>query len=65
VTTSFGGSHLNDVVGNVVSLNIENANTGQPIPSTMHGVILETNVNRDDDSGLYAELIYNRAFQGR
>jgi hypothetical protein len=49
---------------NVVSLNIQNANTGQAIPSTMHGVILETNINRDDDGGLYAELIYNRAFQG-
>jgi hypothetical protein len=50
---------------NVVSLNIQNANTGQTIPSTMHGVILETNINRGDDGGLYAELIYNRAFQGR
>ena len=30
----------------------------------MHGVILETNINRDDDGGLYAEMIYNRAFQG-
>lgn len=29
----------------------------------MHGMILETNINRDDDGGLYAELIYNRAFQ--
>ena len=47
-----------------VSLNIENAATGQTIPSTMHGMILETNINRDDDGGLYAELIYNRAFQG-
>ncbi len=46
-------------------MNIENANTGQMIPSTMHGVILETNINRDDDGGLYAELIYNRAFQGQ
>jgi hypothetical protein len=50
---------------NVVSLNIQNANTGQTIPPTMHGVILETNINRDDDGGLYAELIYNRAFQGQ
>lgn len=50
--------------GNVVSLNIENAESGQAIPSTMHGIILETNINRDDDGGLYAELIYNRAFQG-
>ena len=48
----------------VVSLNIENANTGHIIPSTMHGVILETNINRNDDGGLYAELVYNRAFQG-
>ena len=56
--------YLNENIDNVVSLNIENANTGQTIPSTMHGVILETNINRDDDGGLYAELIYNRAFQG-
>jgi hypothetical protein len=48
-----------------ISLNIENAMTGQTIPSTIHGVILETNINRGDDGGLYAELIYNRAFQGR
>lgn len=47
-----------------VSLNIQNADTGQTIPSTMHGLILETNINRGDDGGLYAELIYNRAFQG-
>ncbi len=55
---------MNENVGNVVSLNIENANTGQTIPSTVHGVIFETNINRGDDSGLYAELVYNRAFQG-
>ncbi|CAF1345507.1 unnamed protein product [Adineta ricciae] len=48
---------------NIVSLNIENADSGQAIPSIMHGVILETNINRGDDGGLYAELIYNRAFQ--
>jgi hypothetical protein len=48
-----------------VSLNIEDAMTDQTIPSTIHGVFLETNINRDDDGGLYAELIYNRAFQGR
>ena len=48
-----------------VSLSIEDANVGQPIPATMHGVILETNINRGDDGGLYAELICNRAFQGR
>lgn len=48
----------------IISLNIQNADSGQTIPSTMHGVILETNVNRNDDGGLYAELIYNRAFQG-
>jgi len=48
----------------VVSLNIKNSNVGQTIPSTMHGVIFETNINRADDGGLYAELIYNRAFQG-
>lgn len=51
-------------VVNSVSLNIRNADIGQTIPSTMHGLILETNINRDDDGGLYAELIYNRAFQG-
>jgi len=49
---------------NSVSLNVQNADIGQTIPSTMHGLILETNINRDDDGGLYAELIYNRAFQG-
>jgi hypothetical protein len=59
-----GSSTTNENIDNVVSLNIENANTGQIIPSTMYGVILETNINRDDDGGLYAELIYNRAFQG-
>ncbi|CAF1096502.1 unnamed protein product [Adineta steineri] len=63
ITVSFGFRTANKNIGNVVSLNIENANTGQKIPATMHGVILETNVNRDDDGGLYAELIYNRAFQ--
>ncbi len=47
-----------------VSLNIENADIGLTIPPIMHGVILETNINRGDDGGLYAELIYNRAFQG-
>ncbi len=62
---SFAGPTVNKNVDNVVSLNIENANTGQMIPSTMHGMILETNINRDDDGGLYAELIYNRAFQGQ
>ena len=55
---------MNENNVNIVSLNIENANIGQTIPSTMHGVILETNINRDDDGGLYAEIIYNRAFQG-
>ncbi len=50
---------------NLISLKIEDANIGQSIPSTMHGVILETNINRGDDGGLYAELIYNRAFQGK
>ena len=48
-----------------VLLDIDDASTGQTIPSTMHGVILETNINRGDDGGLYAELIYNRAFQGK
>jgi hypothetical protein len=47
-----------------VYLDIDDASTGQSMPSTMHGVILETNINRGDDGGLYAELIYNRAFQG-
>jgi hypothetical protein len=56
---------VNENIINVVSLNIENANTGQTIPPILHGVILETNINRGDDGGLYAELIYNRAFQGR
>ena len=64
VTVSFSWATVNENVSNIVSLNIENADTGQKIPSTMHGVILETNINRGDDGGLYAELIYNRAFQG-
>ena len=54
----------NGNISTVVSLSIENSDTGQSIPSTIHGVILETNINRGDDGGLYAELIYNRAFQG-
>ncbi|CAF3503492.1 unnamed protein product [Rotaria sp. Silwood1] len=53
----------NDTQINTVYLEIEDATTGQIIPSTMHGVIFETNINRGDDGGLYAELIYNRAFQ--
>jgi len=61
---SYGWPTVNENIGNVVSLNIENANIGQTIPTTMHGVILETNINRGDDGGLYAELVYNRAFQG-
>jgi hypothetical protein len=65
VTTCSGWLSLTESISNVVSLNIENANTGQSIPATMHGIILETNLNRDDDGGLYAELVYNRAFQGR
>ncbi len=56
---------MNENIADVVSLNIENANNGQAIPSTLHGVILETNINRGDDGGRYAELIYNQAFQGR
>ncbi len=56
---------MNENISNVVSLNIENTNIGQTIPPTMHGIILETNINRDDDGGIYAELVYNRAFQGR
>jgi hypothetical protein len=47
-----------------IYLEIEDTTIGQIIPSTMHGVILETNINRGDDGGLYAELIYNRVFQG-
>lgn len=47
-----------------IFLDIEDSQNGQTIPSTMHGVILETNINRGDDGGLYAELVYNRAFQG-
>jgi hypothetical protein len=64
ITTSSSWPNVNKNIDNVVSLNIQNANTGQVIPPTMHGVILETNINRGDDGGLYAELIYNRAFQG-
>ena len=56
------GNHLQS---KQVSLEVRNSNTGQGISSTMHGAILETNINRGDDGGLYAELIYNRAFQGR
>ncbi|CAF3403911.1 unnamed protein product [Rotaria socialis] len=63
IKISSGWPTVNENNINVVSLNIDNANTGQNIPSTMHGAILETNINRDDDGGLYAELIYNRAFQ--
>jgi hypothetical protein len=59
-----GSSIVKENADNTVSLNIQNANSGQIIPSTMHGLILETNINRGDDGGLYAELIYNRAFQG-
>jgi hypothetical protein len=47
---------INENNGNVVLLNIENSNTGQ--------IILETNINRNNAGGLYAELVYNRAFQG-
>jgi hypothetical protein len=64
ITLSIGSSTVNENASNIVSLNIKNANTGQTIPSTIHGVILKTNINRGDDGGLYAELIYNRAFQG-
>ena len=53
-----------DIRGSAVSLHIQDANMGQVIPSTMYGVIFETNINRGDDGGTYAELIYNRAFQG-
>ncbi|CAF1014166.1 unnamed protein product [Adineta ricciae] len=63
ISITFGSPIETESTTNVVSLNIQNANNGQAIPSTMHGVILETNINRGDDGGLYAELIYNRAFQ--
>lgn len=55
---------VNNLQSNQIFLNIQDSTTGQAIPSTMHGAILETNINRGDDGGLYAELIYNRAFQG-
>ena len=64
ITKSFTWFINNENAVNVVSLNIKNSNIGQAISSTMHGVLFETNINRDDDGGLYAELIYNRAFQG-
>ncbi len=64
ITISFGLPREHENADNVVSLNIVNVQTGQTIPSTIHGVILETNINRGDDGGLYAELVYNRAFQG-
>jgi hypothetical protein len=64
ITISLGLPTEHENADNVVSLNIVNAQTGQMIPSTMHGMILETNINRGDDGGLYAELVYNRAFQG-
>jgi len=59
-----GSSRQNRADNGVVSLNIQNSDEGQDIPSTIHGMILETNINRGDDGGLYGELIYNRAFQG-
>ena len=65
ITLTSGRLDTNENASIIVSLNIKNANIGQAIPSTIHGVILETNINRGDDGGLYAELIYNRAFQGR
>ena len=64
MTISLGWSNGNEKIENGVSLNIQNADAGQSIPSTMHGVFFETNINSDDDGGIYAELIYNRAFQG-
>lgn len=64
VTPVWSRAAANENASTIVSLTITNANVGQPIPSTIHGVILETNINRGDDGGLYAELIYNRAFQG-
>lgn len=39
ITISSGSSAVNENNINVVALNIENADTGQTIPSTMHGVI--------------------------
>ncbi len=64
ITVPFGWPTVNENVTKVVSVNIKNANIGQIIPSTIHSVILEANVNRGDDGDLYTELIYNRAFQG-
>jgi hypothetical protein len=63
--TSVASFISHDIHASTVSLNIQDATTGQTIPSTMHGVIFETNINRGDDGGTYAELIYNRAFQGQ
>lgn len=64
VTVSVALSTSDQVRANVVSLDIQDSNTGQTVPTTMHGVIFETNINRGDDGGTYAELVYNRAFQG-
>ena len=63
-TSSFVLCTSDDIRVSAVSLNIQDANTGQAIPPTMHGVIFETNINRGDDGGTYAELVYNRGFQG-
>lgn len=60
---SVGAHPLERASNNTVSLSITDASNGTAIPSTMHGVILETNINSGSDGGLYAELVYNRAFQ--
>jgi len=64
LATSFVSPTVNENIGNVVSLNIENANIGQTIPPKVHRIIFETNINTDDDD-IYAELVYNHAFQDR
>ena len=65
ITITLGLVAKHENTDNTVSINIVNSQTGQIIQPTMHGMILETNINRGDDGGLYAELIYNRAFQGQ
>ena len=42
-----------------ISLHINNSDTGQTIPLTIRGIILETNINRDDGGSFHAEVIYN------
>lgn len=64
IMISFGLSDVNENIAKVVSLNILDVDSGQIIPPAIYGVILGTNIDIDNgDGGLYAELIYNRAFQ--